>query len=117
MSVIIFLKLMVEEIQKNTLEKHLGEQIEVIEGKRVEFEIGILSYEHNTGRLAMYSDKGEFIQFLRGGEVIRFITNPNLCYSLSCISSQTLPEAQLKYLFFSISLLNQLQYGRFSLKH
>ncbi len=64
---------MEKSIDRSGLESHLGEVVEVIEGDEKVRGPGMLAYEHNTGRLSIYTSDGKRIRaFLSGGEVLRF---------------------------------------------
>ena len=54
------------ELTKQYADKKLGTPI------LVNNEGGIMSYEHNTGRLALYSKGEKLIRFLQKGDKIRF---------------------------------------------
>jgi len=66
------------DIEKESLEKHLGESVEVMEGKKEVLGLGVLAYEHNTGKLSIYSQDRTLKGFLKGKELIRFLDDHNI---------------------------------------
>ena len=50
---------MTREIDRTNIEQHLGEQVEVLQGAEKILGIGVLAYEHNTGRLSIYTADGK----------------------------------------------------------
>ena len=71
------------DINRENIEKYLGEQVEIIKGSQRALGLGVIAYEHNTGKLSVYSPDGKNLKaFLKGNEVLRFIKTPNEEYRI-----------------------------------